>query len=61
MHPLIKYLHTSVLKRYLRYLFLKYLVRCNTILFLVTNSMVAHHYHVCFQWFSVINLILVST
>ena len=29
MYPLIKYLHNSILKRYLRYLFLKYLVSCN--------------------------------
>ena len=36
--PLIKYLHNSILKRYLRYLFSKYLVSCNKILFLVTNS-----------------------
>ena len=38
MYPLINYLHNSILKRYLRYLFLKYLVSCNKILFLVTNS-----------------------
>ena len=38
MYPLIKYLYNSILKRYLRYLFLKYLVSCNKILFLVTNS-----------------------
>ena len=38
MYHLIKYLYSSILKRYLRYLFLKYLVSCNKILFLVTNS-----------------------
>ena len=38
MYPLIKYLYNSILKCYLRYLFLKYLVSCNKILFLVTNS-----------------------
>ena len=38
MYPLIKYLYNSILKRYLRYLFLKYLVPCNKILFLVANS-----------------------
>ena len=29
MYPLIKYLYNSILKRYIRYLFLKYLVSCN--------------------------------
>ena len=38
MYPLIKYLYNSTLKRYLRYSFSKYLVSCNKILFLVTNS-----------------------
>ena len=38
MHPLIKYLYNSILKRYLRYLFLKYPISYNKILFLVTNS-----------------------
>ena len=38
VYPLIKYLYNSILKRYFRYLFLKYLVSCNKILFLVTNS-----------------------
>ena len=38
MYPLIKYLYSSILKRYLRYLFLKYLVSCNRILLLVTNN-----------------------
>ena len=38
MYPLIEYLYNSILKRYLRYLFLKYPVSCNKILFLVNNS-----------------------
>ena len=38
MHPLIKYLYNSILKRYLRYLLFKCLVSCDKILFLVTNS-----------------------
>ena len=31
--PLIKYLFNSIVNRYLRYLFLKYLVSCNKIIF----------------------------
>ena len=38
MYPSIKYLYNSILKRYLRYVFLKYLASCNKIFFLVTNS-----------------------
>ena len=38
MYPLITYLYNSILKRYLRYLFLKYLVSCNKIRFLLTVS-----------------------
>ena len=38
MYPLIKYVHNSILKHYLRYLFSKYLVSCNEILFLVTKG-----------------------
>ena len=38
MYPLVKYLHNSILKRYLRYLFLEYLVSCNKMLFIVTKS-----------------------
>ena len=38
IYPLIKHLRNSILKRYLRYLFLKYLVSCSKILFLVTSS-----------------------
>ena len=34
MHPLIKYLYNSILKRYRRYLFLKHLASCNKILIL---------------------------
>ena len=29
MYPLLKHLHNSIMKRYLRYLFSKYLVSCN--------------------------------
>ena len=35
MYPLIKYLYNSILKRYLRYLFFKYKIPCNKILFLL--------------------------
>ena len=35
MYPLIKYLYNSSLKRYLRYLFFKYKIPCNKILFLL--------------------------
>ena len=38
MLPFAKYLVTSILKHYLRYFFLKYLVSCNKILFFVNNS-----------------------
>ena len=38
VYPLIKYLYNSILKRYLRHLFLKDLVSRNKTLFLVTNS-----------------------
>ena len=38
MYPLIKYLHNSILKRYLRYLFLNYLVSCTKILIFASNS-----------------------
>ena len=38
MYPLAEYLVTSILKHYLRYFFLKYLVSCNKILFIVNNS-----------------------
>ena len=38
MYPLIKCLITAFVKCYLRYLFLNYLLSCNKIPFLVTNS-----------------------
>ena len=44
MHPLAKYLVTSILKHYLRFFFLKYLVSCNKILFFVNNSIFVIRY-----------------
>ena len=38
MYPLIKYLYSSILKHYLRYLFSKFLVSCYKVLFLATHS-----------------------